>query len=150
MTIRNLTRPATILAALGVTSLALVAASPASAIYGDYEAGSEDPPVTEHTRNQQSQDPPVDENGKKSCQVKGEFATYWVPHGSTIIRESSNGSRQKQQCEDGSWVIVSLAPGADDHYLADEAYIDDSGALVLVNPREDYRYSSSGGVYAQP
>lgn len=73
MTIRNLTRRATILAALGVTSLALVAASPASAIYRDYEAGSEDPPVTERTVNQQSQDPPVDENGKKSCQVVGEI-----------------------------------------------------------------------------
>jgi hypothetical protein len=54
-----------ILAALGVTSLALIAASPADAIYRDYEPAGDWEPVPTRTVYQQNDNPPVDENGKK-------------------------------------------------------------------------------------
>ena len=56
-----------ILTALGATSIALIAASPADAIYRDYEAAGDWEPVPTRTVYQQNDNPPVDENGKKSC-----------------------------------------------------------------------------------
>jgi hypothetical protein len=153
MTIRNLTGSARILAALGVTSLALVAASPANAIYRDYESYDQ-PPVTERAVERETPEPPpVDKNGKKSC--PGGFDS-WSPHGTvaTLWYTNSKGDvvMTTLRCNDGRWEVVSVqAPEGDNYkYQADEGWLEESGTLVLVNPHEEYSYSNEGGSYAAP
>jgi hypothetical protein len=140
-----------ILAALGVTSLALLAASPANAIYRDYEAPSDETPVIERTINNTNETPPVDENGKKSCPYKKwDGGTGYYPHGTKITVTLPNGASKTMTCNDGEWEAAFVQPASDYHYEADEAYVDASGALVLVNQHEEYTYSTGGGYYAQP
>lgn len=142
----------TILAALGITSLALIAASPANAIYRSYEPAADQEPVTTRTVNQQNDNPPVDENGKKSCEYrKWDGGTGYYPHGTVITVNFPNGTTKTAKCNDGEWEVSLTQPEAGDyHFGADEAYIDESGALVLVNPHEAYTYSSDSGYYAAP
>jgi hypothetical protein len=103
MTIRNLTARATILAALGIASLALVAASPASAIYRDYEANSYEAPTTTRTVDSQNTTP-VDENGKKSCRDKwGDYHPHGTTYVLTKIDSEGNGVTYTMKCEDGQW-----------------------------------------------
>jgi hypothetical protein len=103
MTIRNLTARATILAALGVATLALVAASPASAIIRNSETSSYESPTRTYVVESQNETP-VDKNGKKSCQDK--FGDYH-PHGSTYvvtkIDADGKGVTYYLKCEDGQW-----------------------------------------------
>ena len=103
MTIRKLTGRWAILAALGVTSLALVAASPASAIYRDYEANSYEAPTTTRTLDSQNTTP-VDENGKKSCRDKwGDYHPHGTTYVLTKIDSEGNGVTYTMKCEDGQW-----------------------------------------------
>jgi hypothetical protein len=144
---RNRRRPgrSRILAALGVTSLALIAASPANAIYRDYEAPSDQPPVIERTIDNTNQTP-VDENGKKSCEyAKFGGGTGYYPHGTKITVTLPNGASKTVTCNDGNWEESLRRPDGY-RFRADLAYVDASGALVLENA---YQYSTSGQYYAQ-
>jgi hypothetical protein len=132
MTIRNHTRSlqsrARILAALSVTALALVAASPASAIYGDYETSD---PTTERTVKRDSPaPPPVDKDGKKAC--PGGFGGEWAPHGTLYTTWAENSKGQVVEytirCNDGKWEPV-------------EAPVPQPGV---------YEYDASGWSYVQP
>jgi hypothetical protein len=139
---------ATILAALGVTSLALVAASPANAIYRDYEPTSDEAPVIQRTVDNTNETPPVDENGKKSCEyAKFGGGTGYYPHGTKITVTLPNGASKTATCNDGEWVVSLTRAYADYHFEADEAFVDASGELVLVSPHE---YSTGSDYYAQP
>ena len=104
-----------ILAALGVTGLALIAASPANGVYRDYEAGSEDPPVT--TRTEARDNPPVDKDGNESCFYQDEY----YPHGTTAtitkIDKDGNAVTYNLTCIDGTWRgTVSSEPEAIHEY----------------------------------
>lgn len=142
---------ARILAALGVTSLALVAASPASAISRSYEPTDGDAPTpTTRTVYQTNETPPVDENGKKSCAFKKwDGGTGYYPHGTTITVTLPDGASKTMKCDDGDWVVAFQQSGGY-LYEADEAYVDESRTLVLVNGDEDPTYSATGSFYAQP
>ena len=134
---RTLQGRARILAALGVTSLALIVASPANAIYRNYEPDSDDAPVIERTVNSDNKTPPVDENGKKSCEIANiGGGTSYLPHGTTITVIPPSGKSTTVRCNDGSWVAQLPQPGdsGDYHFEAEKAYVDASG----------------GGYYAQP
>ena len=124
MNIRSLQGRARILAALGVTSLALIAASPANAIYRDYEAGSEDSPVI--TRTAERDNPPVDKDGNESCPYKGEY----YPHGTTAtitkIDKDGNAVTYTLTCVDGWW----------------------RGTYASQLAIHDYTYSADGGFYS--
>jgi hypothetical protein len=103
MTIRNLTGRARILVALGVTSLALVAASPANAIYRDYELNSDETLTTTRTVDSQNTTP-VDENGKKSCSDKwGDYHPHGTTYTLTKIDSEGNGVTYTMKCNDGQW-----------------------------------------------
>jgi hypothetical protein len=113
-----------ILAALGVTGLALIVASPANAIYRDYEAGSEDPPVT--TRTVERDNPPVDKDGNESCRYNDEY----YPHGTTAtitkIDKDGNAVTYNLTCIDGVW----------------------RGTYSSQLEAIDYTYSPDGGFYS--
>lgn len=146
---------ARILAVLGVTSLALIAVSPANGAYRSYEPSSDDAPTTTRTAYRTTDTQPVDENGKKSCKYQTSAIGDWHPHGTTATISKSNPDGSvttwTMKCNDGNWEIVSLTgPEADHHYEADDAYVDGSGTLVIVNPHEEYTYSSGGSYYAEP
>lgn len=156
MTARTHNRPflggVTILAALGATSLTLMAASPADAIYRSYELSDSEAPVLERTAERD--DAPTGET-KQGCNLKlpnGALDVY--KHGDvvTITVKGSDGTSYtvKFRCNDGTWEPASAVPQADEyHYEADYAYVD-SSALVLVDPHEEYTYSGEGGFYAEP
>jgi hypothetical protein len=76
-------RRARTLAALGAASLALVAASPASA----------------ETKR------PTDKNGKQSCIVNrtDDGVGEYVPHGTVRTRKLPDGSTETATCNDGTW-----------------------------------------------
>lgn len=77
------------LVALGVTSLALMAAGPASAEDSEPK-------------------PPTDANGKKSCALyEGDEVIGWVGHGGTW---TDKGGRLTTKCVDGEWVVIRTAP----------------------------------------
>ena len=103
MTIRILTGRTTILALLGAASLALVAASPASAIYRSSDLTEVEAP-TETLILESTNETPVDKNGKKSCQDK---TGDWHPHGTTYvltkIDSEGKGVTYTMKCEDGQW-----------------------------------------------
>jgi len=105
-----------ILVALGVTSLALVVASPANAIYRGYEAPLDEAPVTERVVKNDNKTPPVDEDGKKSCFYKDDYH----PHGTTatITKGNPDGSASTytHRCDDGTWKQVSLSPTDSGYY----------------------------------
>jgi hypothetical protein len=113
-----------ILAALGVTSLALIAASPADAIYRDYEVAGDWEPAPTRTVYQQNDNPPVDENGKKSCPYKKWDGTpSWYPHGTVITLKLPDGTTKSAKCNDGEWeAALTQAEAADYHFQAEEAY----------------------------
>ena len=52
--------------------------------------------------------PPVDANGKKSCPIKDSQTKNirWIPHGTTVVEEFTDGDRQKKKCEDGTWTFI--------------------------------------------
>ena len=79
---------AKVLVALGVTSLALAAAGPASAADSQVK-------------------PPTDKNGKKSCALyDGDKVSGWVGHGGTWTNPSGSLTTK---CTDGEWVAVRTA-----------------------------------------
>jgi hypothetical protein len=142
---------ATILAALGVTSLALIAASPASAIYRDYEAGSDEPVIT-RTASQ-------DDTAKKGCTLAvlgpdGKTqSTITYAHGYSFSAvNKATGKTHTYTCNNGTWVetVSSVGPGSGYTYDADKSYVQADGSAVLVNPHQQYTYSTSDGYYAAP
>lgn len=149
---RTLPTRLTILAAIGVTSLALVGASPANAIYYSYDSDSE-APTWQRTAEQ---DNPPTEEPKQGCNLKlpnGGIDPYKHGDTVTITVKGSDGSSytMKFRCNDGKWEPASLEPQTGDfHFDADDAYVDESGGLVLVNPYEEYVYSTDAGFYAEP
>ena len=102
MTILNFTGRATILAALGVLGLALVAASPAGAVSRSYEPSSAETPTV--TRTVDTQSTPVDENGKKSCQDRtGDYHPHGTTYILTRIDADGKGITYTMKCNDGQW-----------------------------------------------
>ena len=137
------------LVALGVTSVALVAASPANAIYRDYEAGSDEPTV-ERTASS-------DDTGKNGCTVAvlgpdGKTqSTITYPHGYSFSAiNKATGKKHTYTCNNGTWVetVESVSPTAEYDYEADYAYVEEDGSAVLGNPRQAHTYSTQDGVYA--
>jgi hypothetical protein len=103
MTIRNVTARTAILAALGVASLALVAATPASAIIRNSDTSSYESPTRTHAVESQNTTP-VDENGKKSCRDKwGDYHPHGTTYVLTKIDAEGNGVTYTMKCEDGQW-----------------------------------------------
>jgi hypothetical protein len=153
MATRTLSAHAKVLAALGVTSLALIAASPANAIYRSYEPSDSEAPVVERTVNS-------DDSGSKGCTITlqnpngtpGQSVTY--PHGySFSVKNAATGKTHTYTCNNGQWVetVSSTSPvGGGYDYQAVDAYIDGSGTVALVDAHQEYTYSSDGGSYAQP
>jgi hypothetical protein len=150
---RNASARARILVALGVTSLALIAAAPASAIYRDYEATDEAPTTTRtleaHNENQDAE--------KKDCELNMGAWIQVVRHGATItVKTPVPGTKPVKyvestyRCNDGKWESAFQAPQMEYTYEADGSYVDESDTLQLVNRHEQYTYSTSAGVYAQP
>ena len=143
---------ARLVAGLGVMSLALIAASPASAIYRDYEAGYEEATI-ERTASQD------DGGAKKGCTLAvlspdGKTqSTITYAHGysfSTVNK--ATGKTHTYTCNNGTWeeTVSSVGPAGGYRYEADNAYVQDDGTAVLVNPHEEYTYSTSDGYYAAP
>ena len=97
-----------LLVALGATSMALIAAGPASAISRSYEATNE-PVTTQQVLEAPNETPPVDENGKKSCAIRrfDDGGIGWLPHGTTITLTLPNGKSKTVKCVDGDWVEQS-------------------------------------------
>ena len=155
MTIRNPTRSlrrARVLSALGVTGLALIAASPASAIYRDYEAGSDEPVITRTA----SQD---DGAGKKGCTLAvlspdGKTqSTITYAHGYSFSAvNKATGKTHTYTCNNGTWeeTVSSVSPAGGYTYDADNSYVQVDGSAVLVDPHQQYTYSTSAGLYAAP
>jgi hypothetical protein len=114
----------TTLLGLAITSLALVAAAPASAISRSYEATMEEPPLIERVVHQTNQ-PPVDENGKKSCEYrKWDGSPGYYPHGTVITLKLPNGTEKSAKCNDGTWEeAMTQAEAAGYHLGAYEAYL---------------------------
>jgi hypothetical protein len=147
---RTLLGKVTILAALGVTSFALIAASPADAIYRSYEPIESEAPVPERVMAQD------DTTGKASCSLTlstGQTIVYAHGYSFSVVNKAT-GKTHTFTCQDGKWVetVNSTAPTRNwDHlYEADQAYVDGSGELTLVNPHEGYAYTSDNGFYAEP
>jgi hypothetical protein len=155
MTTRTANRPLQghikVLAALGVTSLALIAASPANAIYRSYEPGDSEAPVVERTANT--------DDTKKGCTITlqnpdgtpGQSVVY--PDGySFSVKNGATGKTHTYTCVNGTWVetVSSSSPAGGYDYLADYAYVDGSGTVDLVNAHQEYTYSSDGASYVQP
>ncbi len=113
-----------ILAALGAASLALVAASPASAIYRSYEPGDVEAPVVERVMLQD------DTTAKKGCTVTlstGQSIVY--DHGySFSVKNKATGKTHTYTCVDGKWVetVDATVPTGSHLYAADVAYLDAS------------------------
>jgi hypothetical protein len=134
-----------ILVALGVAVLALVAASPASAIYRDYDPGDSEP-VIERTATKDDTT-----TGQASCSLTlstGQTIVY--DHGySFSVQNKATGKTHTFTCENGKWVetVSAVVPTRSwDHYFeADKAYVDGSQDLVLVNT-----YSPSEGYNVAP
>jgi hypothetical protein len=152
MIVRNRTGRASILAALGVTSLALVAATPASAIYRDYEPSEAEAPVVERTANTD------DTSGNEGCTITlqnpdgspGQSVKY--AHGySFSVKNKATGKTHTYTCNNGKWeeTVNATSPTGGYVYDADRAWLDAS-TLVVVNLHEEYTYSPSGGSYFQP
>ena len=156
MTIRNQNRTlrgkAGLLATLGVTGLALIAASPASAIYRDYEAGSDEPVITRTA----SQD---DGTAKKGCTLAvlgpdGKTqSTITYAHGysfSTVNK--ATGKTHTFTCNNGTWeeTVSSVSPQGGYTYDADMSYLHEDGSAVLVNLHQEQTYSTDDGLYAAP
>jgi hypothetical protein len=154
VTVRNLIGRATVITALAATSLALVA-SPASARYSSYELSDGDAPTIERTVN--TQNTPVDENGKHYCSLANpQGGSVYVKHGDTIkVTVPGSGdvgpSTLTYKCNDGKFEPVALVldPSKYD-FKADHAYVEASGALVLANADQTYTHSTSAGLYSQP
>lgn len=134
-----------ILVPLGVAVLALIAASPASAIYRSYDPGDSEPPVIERTAAQD------DTGGKASCSLTlstGQTIAY--DHGfSFSVLNKATGKTHTFTCNNGKWeeTVNSTGPTRTwDHYLeADQAYVDAGQDLTLVNT-----YSVSAGYNIAP
>jgi hypothetical protein len=115
MRTRTIRRHPRLAVALGVTSMALIAANPASAISRGY-AGTDEPTptTTERVLETTNETPPVDENGKKSCPVaKNSGGTQWMPHGTTITVTLPDGTAHSTKCNDGEWEMPSGSQYAD-------------------------------------
>jgi hypothetical protein len=162
MTARNHNRTflgrITILAALGVTSLALIAASPADAIYRSDEMTVDEPFVTERIV-EQANETPVDENGKHYCSLPNAGGgEHYVKHGGTITvtipgdpARGIGATTLTYKCNDGKWEPVSAPPPTSDYRIsADEAFVDADGTLVLADPHEEFTYTGDAGFYAEP
>jgi hypothetical protein len=135
-------RRSRILIALGVAVAALVVASPASAIYRDYDPGDADAPTIQRTATK-------DDTGSAGCSVTlstGQTIVY--PHGySFSITNKATGKKHTFTCENGKWVetVESVSPTYEHYYEAEKAYVEPDNDLVLVNS-----YSSAEGWYAAP
>ena len=150
---RTLRGKARLVAGLGVMSLALIAASPASAIYRDYEAGYEEPPPFERTASQD------DGNAKKGCTLAVQSpdgktqSTITYAHGYSFSAvNKATGKTHTYTCNDGTWVetVSSVSPTSGYTYDVDSSYVQADNTAVIVNPHEKYTYSTGGGQYAAP
>lgn len=127
MSTRTLRRHARLLVALGVTSTALIAASPASAIYRSYD-GMDDPITGTQVLENTNETPPVDGNGKKSCGVaKDGGGTQWFPHGTTITVTLPDGASTTVKCNDGEWEKASRLQNSTYAYRVDNAFVTITG-----------------------
>ena len=111
------------LVALAAASMALIAASPASAISRSYDT-TDEPITTQRTLDTTNETGPVDENGKKSCGVAKDGGGYqWFPHGTTITVTVPNGGSTTVKCNDGDWEKVSRLQNATYAYRLDNAFV---------------------------
>lgn len=123
MSTRKRRHHARLLVALGAASMALIAASPASAISRSYE-GMDEATTTQRTLDTTNETPPVDENGKKACAVaKYPSGDQLFPHGTTITVTVPNGGSVTVKCNDGEWEKVSQLQSASYAYRLDNAYV---------------------------
>lgn len=127
MSTRTRRHHARLLVALGAASMALIAASPASAISRSYEI-TDEPTTTQQTLDTTNETTPVDENGKKSCAVaKYPSGDQWFPHGTTITVTVPNGGSVTVKCNDGEWEKVSRLASSTYAYRVDNAFVAVSG-----------------------
>jgi hypothetical protein len=135
-----------ILVALGVAVLALVAASPAGAIYRDYDPGDADAPVIERTAAKDDTG-----TGTASCSLTlstGQTIVYDHGYSFSVVNKAT-GKTHTFTCNNGKWeeTVSSTVPSRtwDHYYEADQAYVDSSQDLMLVNT-----YSVTDGYNAAP
>ena len=124
-------RMTAIATALATTATLATAASPAGAIYRDYEAGSGETQTTTHTAENDNKTP-VDENGKESCHSHGD----WHKHGTTRTMTWTNSDgkaiTQTDRCNNGKWEPVVSAPSP--YYDLSQATYDLSQAANYYEP----------------
>jgi hypothetical protein len=149
----NLQRRAVALAALGVASLALIAASPANAIYRSAETTSDEAPVIERSVNSDDNSP------KQGCTLDVKApdgsvqSSIKYPHGASFsAKNAQTGKTHTFTCNNGTWVetVSSTGPAGGGYiYEADNAYVDGSATLVFVNPHVEYTPSTDGAYYTE-
>lgn len=151
---RSLRGRVTFLAALGVTSLAFVAATPASAINRSYEPIDAEAPVIKRTAN-------TDDTGsKKGCSVNlqkpdgspGQTVVYEHGYSFSVIN-GVTGKTHTYTCNNGTWdeTVSSTSPVGDGYfYEVDDAYVNGSATLVFENPHVEHSYSIDGAYHAAP
>ena len=127
MSTRTRRRHARLLVALGATSMALIAASPAGAISRNYES-PDGAITTQRTLDTTNETTPVDENGKKSCAVaRYGGGDQWFPHGTTITVTVPGGGSTTVKCNDGEWEKVSRLQTATYAYHLDNVFVTITG-----------------------
>ena len=136
-------RRSRILIALGVAVAALVVASPASAIYRDYDPGDAEAPTIERTSAKD------DTGGKAGCSLTlstGQTIIYDHGYSFSTVNKAT-GKTHTFTCVDGKWVetVSSVIPTYENYYEVEKAYIEPDNDLVLVNS-----YSPTEGWYAAP
>jgi hypothetical protein len=134
MTARILPARFALLATLGAIGLALAAAVPADALNRSYEPADTESPVITRTVENTNETPPVDENGKKSCEYrKWDGSTGYYPHGTVITVKLPDGASKSVKCNDGDWE-AALTQFGDYNLYVDQFFVASDDALVLQTP----------------